>query len=177
MVDFGNFILDMDLFDCKFQNGVFTWTNMRREFCQIAERLDHFLLLESWLQSDFEFFPSILLLLGSDHFPISLTILEGILSFKSTFKFEPMWFRDPSFLPLLRVWWDSTPFCPGSQMFEIVKKLSFLKKNIREWNSSHFKNIFHEKQRIQDMIECLNMHVLTHGMASHVFDEVKSLKL
>lgn len=153
MVDFGNFILDMDLFDCKFQNGVFTWKNMRRYFSQIAKRLDCFLLLESWLQSDFEFFSSILPLSGSDHFSISLTILEAKPCVKSSFKFEPMWFRDSSFLPLLRKWWESTPFYPGSRMFQIVKKLSFLKMNIREWNSSHFKNIFHEKQRIQDMIE------------------------
>lgn len=42
MNDFGDFISDMSLFYCKSRNGVFTWTNMRRDFSQIAERLDPF---------------------------------------------------------------------------------------------------------------------------------------
>lgn len=145
MEDFGNFILHMDLFDCKSQNGIFTWTNMRRDFSQIAERLDRFLLFENWLQSDLEFSSSILPMSGSDLYPISLCILEDKAPFWSPFKFEPMWFRDASFLPLLRNWWESAPFCAGSRMFQFVNKMKFLKLNIKEWNNLHFKNIFHEK--------------------------------
>lgn len=177
MDDFGDFISDMSLFYCKSQNGVFTWTNMRRDFSQIVERLDHFLLSKNWIDSNFELFSSILPISGSDHFPISLVVIEDSSSFKSPFKFEPMWFRDSSFLSLLMKWWNSAPFCSRSHMFQIAKKLSYLKLNIREWNISHFKNIFQEKQRIQDMIESLNTHVLQHGMVPHIFDELKSLKL
>lgn len=32
IANFGSFIQDMGLFDCKTQNGPFTWMNMRRDF-------------------------------------------------------------------------------------------------------------------------------------------------
>lgn len=142
MDDFGAFMSDLSLFNCKTHNGVFTWTNMRRGFSQIAERVDRFLLSENWINSDVDFSSSILPNPGFDHFPISFSILEDKPPHKSLFKFEPMCFRDPSFLPLLKKWWEFAPFVSGSRMFQIIKKLSFLKLNIREWNLVHFKNIF-----------------------------------
>lgn len=143
--DFNAFISDMSLFYCKPNNGLFKLTNMRKNFSQIAEHLDKFLLSSNWFDSDIESFSSILPLSGSNHFPVLLTVVRDRSSFKFPFKFEPMWFRDTSFLPLLCQWWGEAPFLRGSRMFQLVKKISFLKKNIRSWNSLHFKNIFEEK--------------------------------
>lgn len=130
MDDFNAFIFDMSLFYCKPNNGLFTWTNMRKNFSQIAERLDRFLLSCNWFDSDIEFFSSILPLSWSNHFLVSLSVLKDRSTHKLPFKFEPMWFKDPSFLLLLRQWWGEAPFVRGSRMFQIVKKIIFLKKNI-----------------------------------------------
>ncbi|XP_059068466.1 uncharacterized protein LOC131858981 [Cryptomeria japonica] len=176
MEDFNAFISDMSLFDCKPNNGLFTWTNMRKHFSQIVECLDRFLLSSNGFDSDIEFFSSILPLSGSNHFLVSLTVVRDRSSFKIPFKFEPMWFRDTSFLPLLHHWWEEAPFLRGFGMFQLVKKIRFLKKNIGNWNSLHFKNIFEEKQRTLDMLEVLNRNVLQHGLGGKVLDEIRSLR-
>lgn len=93
----------MNLVDYKTQNGPFTWTNMRKVFFQIMERLDHFLVSENWFSFNLEFCSSVVPYTGSDHFPILFSILEDKTPQKLPFKFEPMWFRDQSFLPLLKI--------------------------------------------------------------------------
>ncbi|XP_057860497.1 uncharacterized protein LOC131069160 [Cryptomeria japonica] len=88
-----------------------------------------------------------------------------------------MWFRDRSFLPSLKQWWSSAPFFPGSRMFRLVKKLSFLKLRIKDWNVMHFKNIFGEKARIQEEIEQLNKNIVASGMSPLLYDKLKLLNL
>lgn len=150
---FCHFINTLNLVDCKPLNGPFTWTNMWRDFYQISERLDWFLVFENWFNSGQDFVSSVLPFTGSDHFPILFSLLEDRAPWKLPFKFEPMWLRDQSFLPSLKKWWLSAPHIPGFGMFQIVKKLAFLKHKIRSWNVAHFKKIFGEKARIHEEIE------------------------
>lgn len=120
--DFASFIQNMSLIDRKTQNGPFNWSNMRKDFSQIAERLDHFLVSKNWIESALEFFSLVFPNVGFDHFPILFSIFEDRASHKIPFKFEPMWLWDPTFLPLLREWWLSAPFFEGSRMFHLTKK-------------------------------------------------------
>ncbi|XP_059071428.1 uncharacterized protein LOC131866336 [Cryptomeria japonica] len=90
--DFSAFIHNNDLVDCKTLNGLFTWTNRRKDLSQIAERLDHFLVSAAWISSDMDVVASVLPYAGSDHFPIVLSILDDRAPGRSSFKFEPMWF-------------------------------------------------------------------------------------
>ncbi|XP_059077889.1 uncharacterized protein LOC131876488 [Cryptomeria japonica] len=68
--DFSTFIQNNDLVDCKTLNGPFTWTNRRKYFSQIAERLDHFLVSASWISSNVDVVALVLPYAGFDHFPI-----------------------------------------------------------------------------------------------------------
>lgn len=40
----------------------------------------------------------------SYHFPIQVNIFEDRAPMKPPFKFETMWFRDVSFIPMLKSW-------------------------------------------------------------------------
>lgn len=175
--NFCSFIHSLNLVDCKPLNGSFTWTNMRRDFCQILERLNRFLVLDNWFNSGHDFVSSILPFSGSNHFPIQFNIFEDRAPRKLPFKFEPMWFRDQSFLPSLKHWWNSAPFFPRSWMFQLVKKLGFLKLRIKDWNVLHFKNIFGKKARIQEEIEQLNERIVASGMSSAMYDKLKLLNM
>ncbi|XP_059073619.1 uncharacterized protein LOC131874319 [Cryptomeria japonica] len=62
-------------------------------------------------------------------------------------------------------------------MFQLVKKLGFLKSRIKDWNVRHFKNVFGEKARIQGEIEQLNKKIVALGMSSAMYDELKSLNI
>ncbi|XP_059078037.1 uncharacterized protein LOC131876615 [Cryptomeria japonica] len=150
---------------------------MRRDFCQILKRLDHFMVSDNWFNLGQDFVSSILPFTGSDHFPIQFSIFEDRAPRKLPFKFEPMWFRDQLFLPSLKHWWYSTPFFPGSRMFQLVKKLGFLKSRIKDWNVMHFKNIFGEKARIQEEIEQLNESIVASGLSLAIYDKLKLLNL
>lgn len=47
--DFLEFVEKNHLLDIVPKNGVFTWTNRRSGFTNIAERLDRFLVTSDWL--------------------------------------------------------------------------------------------------------------------------------
>lgn len=58
----------------------------------------------------------ILTTIGSDHFPISLTIQEESCRSNCPFKFERMWFQDQNFLGLVEEWWREGQIL-GSKMY------------------------------------------------------------
>ncbi|XP_059068884.1 uncharacterized protein LOC131859306 [Cryptomeria japonica] len=128
--DFSAFILNNDLVDCKTLNGSFTWTNRRKYFSQIAERLDHFLISDNWISSDVDVVATILPYASSDHFPVVLSIFDDRALGHSSFKFEPMWFRDPSFPFLLQSWWSLAPFVQESEI--TVEGVRFFKSLLSE---------------------------------------------
>ncbi|XP_057816396.2 uncharacterized protein LOC131029764 [Cryptomeria japonica] len=173
--DFCAFILSNDLVDCKTLNGSFTWTNRRKYFSQIAERLDRFRVSDNWISSNVDVVALVFPYVGSDHFLVVLSMFDDRAPGRSSFKFEPMWFRDPSFSLLLQSWWSATPFVQGTRMFRFVKKLSYLKQEIKKWNVPHLKNIFTEKIKIQEELEALNARVMNYGMDSATFQRHKSL--
>lgn len=64
----------------------------------------------------------------------------------------------------------------GTHLYRLVKKLELLKTKIKEWNVHHFKNILHEKTRLQSKLKALNDHIILHGMNAWTFAQQKDLK-
>lgn len=93
--DFNCSVDNNSLMDIHPRNGSFTWTNKRSGFGHIAAHLDRFLLSHDQKLSYSDITSDILSLLGSDHFPISLTLIQLDKRidnhFHSSFKFERMW--------------------------------------------------------------------------------------
>ncbi|XP_059076663.1 uncharacterized protein LOC131875942 [Cryptomeria japonica] len=112
---------------------------------------------------------------GLDHFPVLLSIFDDKAPSHSSFKFKPMWFRDPSFLLILQSWWSVAPYVHGSRMFRFAKNLSYLKLEIKKWNVLHFKNIFSEKAKIREELEALNDRFMNGGMDFATLHKHKSL--
>lgn len=65
---------DHRLIDLKPQNGNFTWTNRRYGVQHIACHLDHFLVHENIYLTRLSLDSNILLIYGSDHWPLCLEI-------------------------------------------------------------------------------------------------------
>lgn len=86
-----------------------------------------------------------------------------------------MRFRDFSFLLLLQKWWVEAPFIQGSQMFQLCKKLQWLKLNIKEWNTSSFQNIFQAKSQIENKIKDLNVLIIQNGIDQNTYKLQKEL--
>ena len=104
--DFTNFVDNNGLMDIPPSQGMYTWSNRRDGFAQIAVRLDRFLLSQEWKLQHFQITSDILPYPESDHYPITLSLTKAAninhYQGKSSFKFECMWLRHPHFLQHLK---------------------------------------------------------------------------
>lgn len=85
MIEFSNFIEEVELFDPSLLGGVFTWT--RSNNSHIAYRLDRFLFSSDWDENFRNIRQSVLPKPVSEHTPILLNCGDGENS-KSYFKFQ-----------------------------------------------------------------------------------------
>ena len=154
--DFNAFVDNNNLMDVHPNNGAFTWTNKRSGFTNIAACLDRFLLYKDWKLTCSNISSDILNLPGSDHFPIFLSFnCNNKCSdqhFHSSFKFESMWLRHPSFLQNIQKWWNEVPL-EGQKMHQFAMKLKYIKSQIQIWNQKFFKNVFKKKAIVKDQLE------------------------
>lgn len=107
----------------------YTWTNRRKGFSNIAEKIDRFF----W-QGDFSIFPftplyNVLSCSGSDHYPILLTLKGTQGSTRTPFRFKNMWMKEPNFLILIEKWWKEESF-EGSKLFCFIAKLKLIKQKL-----------------------------------------------
>lgn len=72
----------------------------------VAEKLDHFLLLEDLLAERMEWESTILPRAGSDHWPIPLHWHSRENSKGTPFHYDKMWLLDPHFKDLIKEWWN-----------------------------------------------------------------------
>ncbi|VFQ92434.1 unnamed protein product [Cuscuta campestris] len=77
---------------------------------------------------------------NSDHKPLLLFCLDTPPYGAKPFKFLNAWTQHDSFLATIQASWSSTPTIGG--MRGLVLKLKTLKLALKDWNSSHFGNIF-----------------------------------
>ena len=132
---FSSFVEDNNLSDIFPYNGLYTWTNRRIGFLEIAERLDRFLFSQSWNLLSFSLKSEILPFAISDHFPVQLLISKNIsqrLNQASSFKFEHMCYKHPDFIMLLKYWWINAPTFRDPKMLQFSKKLRYMKGMMKE---------------------------------------------
>lgn len=100
-LDFQSFVNDNALLEVVAKGGDFTWTNRRRGFSNIAEKLDRFFLTGDWSVARVVFEAEVLAISGLNHFPVSLVVQNDAIPIRCPFKMEKMWFRELSFKELV----------------------------------------------------------------------------
>ncbi|XP_059073376.1 uncharacterized protein LOC131874149 [Cryptomeria japonica] len=172
--DFNDWIDRNGLFEIELGESAFTGNNHRQGFSNIAKKIDRFF----WL-GDFSSFPFtlecyVLPYSGSDQYLLLLSSHGESTFSKLPFRFENMWMKDANFLTLISHWWKEVIF-EGSKLFCFVSKLKYVKKQLLNWNTSHFKNIFTVKKNLEAQLEDLNEKVIQEGMTQNLFLEEKHL--
>ena len=136
------------LMDLGFHNPRFTWTN--KSLCwqtTIKERLDSGLGNSEWAT----IFPSAELYhlprVKSDHCPILLSTDPRERKPPKPFRFEQMWFTDPSFPTLINESWKALEQIPSasSSLSRFPRRLDTLTEHIKAWSKNHFGNLFQRK--------------------------------
>ncbi|XP_059067799.1 uncharacterized protein LOC131858542 [Cryptomeria japonica] len=177
MQDFREFVSNNNLFDVVPKNGCFTWTNRRAKFASISDRLDRTFVGPFWVESSFNLESCILPFSLSDHFPIEICINDSQVKVKGNFKFLSMWWRDVNFFKNLEEWWLESNIFVGTPSFCFSQRMKFTKDKIKLWNVASFKNIFSEKIRIEEELDCLNSFIMVNGMSEAYFLKEKKLKI
>lgn len=144
----------------KFKNGCYTWTNRQSGVDFITQKLDSFLLFENWIYSSTIWEASILPFTSLDHFPITLLLPNDNVPIQCPFKFEKMWLRDENLKELIAQWWSSAPVVKGTKNLRVVRKLKILKERLKEWNRTHFGNIFADKIRTENNLVEINEKII-----------------
>jgi hypothetical protein len=72
-------------------------------------------------------------------------------NFKTTpknrpFRFKKFWIEHPTFKDNISQWWQEKNPEQGKRMFNLYKKLKYIKHKLKEWNKEIFENINQEKQ-------------------------------
>lgn len=133
MKDFQQMVLNCQLSDMGYQGPVYTWCNKREEGL-ICKKLDRVLLNDVAL---FRFTNAYSIFEPggcSDHMRCRIQVLQAKEKIKRPFKYVGAVGKLPSFLPLVKDYWDLTEklFHSISAMFRFSKKLKSLKPLIRD---------------------------------------------
>ncbi|XP_059070808.1 uncharacterized protein LOC131860412 [Cryptomeria japonica] len=163
-LDFQSFVNENALLEVVAKGGDFTWTNRRRGFSNIAEKLDRFFLAGDWSVAPIVFEAEVLAISGLDHFPVSLVVQNDAVPIRCPFKLEKMWLRELSFKELVVGWWKEALVVEGFLAYHFFKKLSYVKQKLKSWNREVFGNIFYEKRRLEGDLGALNAKVMAEGM-------------
>ena len=90
MKDFNEWYSDHNLIDIPCSNGIYTWNNKRKDFAYITEKLDIFFIKGNLEINYLNIQTVILPIVGSDHFPVRLELIEPHKPIRSAFKCEKM---------------------------------------------------------------------------------------
>lgn len=86
----------------------------------------------------------------SDHSPIKVELLNAPRRISKPFKYCNIWATHPKFLKVVTTWQNVESGCA---MLQVVKKLKSLKRNLKELNKQHFRNILTEAEDDRTKLE------------------------
>lgn len=137
---FNSLLMDQGLFELNSLGGWYTWTNNRKKFDVVWERLDrafgNHALLDLYPNSSC----TTLTLFASDHSPIIVKLLtDSDVRQRLSFKFENLWLKENQCHDIVNYHWRHP--LHGSPAFQMVSKLKGISHSLTSWNKIHFGNI------------------------------------
>ncbi|XP_060200824.1 uncharacterized protein LOC132629104 [Lycium barbarum] len=149
VADFQQCMEECGLVELPQQGNKYTW-NDRHVDQRIYSKIDRALINEEWLES-MPSCPARCLPEGiSNHCPLKVCLTDERARTKKSFKFCNSWGQHPQFIDLVKQSWE-TPIT-GCKMFQIMKKLKLLKKELKILNNQHFRDIEVEAKEDRDAL-------------------------
>lgn len=129
------------LTDLGFSGPRFTWTNLRQAGGIIRDRLDRALCNNDWhlLYPNTKIFH--LPITHFDHCPVLLNLNPRLRRTVRPFRFESIWFSDPSLFCVVKESWSNSTN-------SYTNCVSDFKDRVSLWNKTTFGNIFLRKKRL-----------------------------
>ncbi|XP_074318028.1 uncharacterized protein LOC141654812 [Silene latifolia] len=137
--DFQKYVADCGLVDVPAHGAYFIWNNKHDPGDMVFSRIDRVLSNDEWLLQ----FPNVSIMFHPeglfDHCPCTISLATSGIRRKGNFKYFNMWGKDPDFLHTVQEVWDAE--VEGYKMFQLVKKLKWLKLPLKRLNGNAFVNI------------------------------------
>lgn len=156
-------LLDLNLLGAKF-----TCSNRRSGGGLIQVRLDRGIISPEWIHNA-SCRLNVLSRIGSNHFPIFLSIspLTGRKAFP--LRFEKMWLLALDIYDNISKWWNVD--IQGTAMFRVANKLANIISNIQLWNKVSFSNIFQIKENLKKYLDDVQSQIQDVGYDPMVMDK------
>jgi hypothetical protein len=116
---------------------------------------------------------SILLVVGSNHWPIFLNIDVKVSPSNDLLDLKNFWLSHPDFLGNIQKWWDNAKISNGSLMYCFQQCLKNLKLQLKLWNKSVFGNIFQAQQQLESKMENLQQQIILNGRSEDLAQREK----
>jgi len=160
---FNTFIAASKLIDVPTVNGLYTWNNKQGGNRQVASRLDRFLISESIMLQNLDMEVSILLIGGSDPWPLQIHFTNMDRPHNRPFRFEAFWIDHQTFMQNIQSWWTQTTIEGDNIMYIFQQKLKIIKANLKRWNKNTFGNIFQAKRELEEKMAGLQRTMIKEG--------------
>jgi hypothetical protein len=160
MIEFGDFVRDIELFDLPILGRKFTWFHPNGVS---MSRIDRLLVSEDWLEQWTS--PSLWVLPRSisDHCPLLLRPC-GMEWGPKPFRFNNHWLLHKDFLGLVEEFWRNANIT-GWMAFILKEKLKGLKTCIRGWNFENYGLVDLKIKKLVDEIQLLDLRSEHTGLS------------
>jgi hypothetical protein len=121
----------LNLIDIEIDNGPFTWSNRLSGTQHVSNRLDRFLIYESIMMDSLAWNATIIDTMGSDHWPILLTLNITSTPERKPFRFKKLWLIHLDFQANIKAWWEAMTIQTGTPMYRFQQRLKHLKQCLK----------------------------------------------
>ncbi|XP_071705081.1 uncharacterized protein [Rutidosis leptorrhynchoides] len=134
--EFNDLVNNIEVEDLGSTGCYFTWIkSLKNPNCGILKKLDRILCNEECITCYPQAYGTFLPFMVSDHSPAIFTIPQGISKKKKSFRFMNHVAEMDNFYQVVKKGWNVN--VPGHKMFQVVKKLKGLKKELNHLNWSN----------------------------------------
>ncbi|CAI9102519.1 OLC1v1000801C1 [Oldenlandia corymbosa var. corymbosa] len=152
--EFNQCIEANNLMEAHYVGDEFTWGGTRTTGW-VSKKLDHILFSQEWM----EIFPRVSIELLSrtisDHSPLLLRFDTQLETRPRCFRFQKMWLRRGDFKNIVKASWLQPANRFGMMAFSI--KLCRLKLVLKEWNKTHFGDVFENLRNAEERVKELEV--------------------
>lgn len=141
-----NMMTSCGLLYMETMGGSFTWWKDTQNGGHIRQKLDRVLLNPKWHISFTQALVETLPRHNSDHNPMLLSYFKSHSKKLRSFQIQGTWMSHPDYSPLVRNTWQDAK---GS----IPYKLGRIQMKSKEFNEKVFRNIFHNKKKLESHIK------------------------